>query len=170
MTDWVYYSAAQSFARRWKLRPHCERASPALWESFGKQWNIEINIDSFSSLTCFPNKKRLSIISNCFYICNSFRNSILSAGSFSSSLTVRVFLAFQAENLRSILIYALIGRILTNQLACQAQLFVWLGLRIFFFLIPFLLGNDERQMYRHSQGDKLSLWRTRNNTSEKLKT
>ena len=34
VTDWVYYSAAQSFARRWKLRPHCERASPTLWKSF----------------------------------------------------------------------------------------------------------------------------------------
>ena len=28
-------------------------------------------------------------------------------------------------------------------------------------LIPFLLGKDERQIYWHNQGDKLSLWRTR---------
>ena len=53
---------------------------------------------------------------------------------------MRVFLAFQAENLRLILHCALIGRILTNELACQRS-----AVRLartgnsFFYLIFYLI-------------------------------
>ena len=87
-------------ARRWKLHPHCERASPALWKSFArtvkelpKRWNIQFTPFFFGASFSFHSKERLSIVWNYFYFCKLYGNSILSVSTFSSSLTVRVFLA-----------------------------------------------------------------------------
>ena len=116
---WKSERSGKSFAHRWKLCPYCERASPALWESFGNQWNIQINTDFFSSLSSFLSNERVSIVLNCFYICNFYRNSISSVSTFSSSLTVRVFPVFQTKNPDPILNCALIDQISSNQVACQ---------------------------------------------------
>ena len=87
-------------ARRWKLHPHCERASSTLWKSFArtvkelpKKWNIQFTPFFFGASISFHNKERLFIVWNYFFRCKLYRNSILSVSTFSSSLTVRIFLA-----------------------------------------------------------------------------
>ena len=95
-----------------ELRPHCERASV-------NDEIFKITPIFFSSLSSFLSKERVSIVLNCFYICNFYRNSISSVSTFSSSLTVRVFPVFQTKNPDSILNCALIDQISSNQVACQ---------------------------------------------------
>ena len=87
-------------ARRRKLHPHCARASSTIWKSFArtvkelpKQWNIQFTPFFFGASIYFHNKECLSIVWNYFYFCKLYRNSILCVSTFSSSLTVRVFLA-----------------------------------------------------------------------------
>ena len=119
--------AGENFARTVKeLRPHCERAS--VNNDISKLTPILLAHSFF-----FSNKERLSVVLNCFYICNLFRNSISSVSTFSSSFTVRVFLVFQTKNPEPILNCALIGRISSNQVACQRSAVWRLGLEIFIF-------------------------------------
>ena len=79
-----------AFARTVKeLRPHCDRASPALWKSFGRIFlNSEIfkltpsflaYLLFFFTFVYYVTLRYITFIyCFCFYFCNLFRNSILS--------------------------------------------------------------------------------------------